>query len=501
MASALSGLLAFALAQPASADAVFKIKVEDGQTGRGVPLIELRTVNGIRYYTDSNGIAAFNEPGLMGLDVFFHVTGPGYEYPLDGFGFRGKALRATPGGAATLMVKRLNVAERLYRVTGAGIYRDSILAGVPTPLKHPLLNARVLGSDSVLTAHYRNKLYWFWGDTHRPGFPLGNYQVTGATSELPGRDGLDADVGVDLAYFRDETGFAKEMARMKGDGPTWIVSLAVLPDREGRERLYAGYVKVKPPLTAYARGLAVFDDRKQQFDRVVDVDMAAPGFPAGHSFRHADGGVEHVYFANPFPLVRVRARGEDFLRSEEYESYSPLLDATRLDRDAAGRLRYAWRKNVPAIGPAEEAKLVAAKSIQPAEARWRFRNKDTGKVVVVVPHAGSVHWNAFRRRFVMIFVESVGTSFLGEVWYAEAESPIGPWTEAVKIVSHDHYSFYNPMQHPEFDKDGGRIIYFEGTYSNTFSGNSNPTPRYDYNQIMYKLDLSDPRLGLSSRGR
>ena len=38
------------------------------------------------------------------------------------------------------------------------------------------------------------------------------------------------------------------------------------------------------------------------------------------------------------------------------------------------------------------------------------------------------------------------------------------------------------------------MIFFEGTYSATFSGNPNPTPRYDYNQLMYKLDLSDPRL-------
>ncbi|MBU6411264.1 MAG: hypothetical protein KGR98_12840, partial [Verrucomicrobia bacterium] len=30
--------------------------------------------------------------------------------------------------------------------------------------------------------------------------------------------------------------------------------------------------------------------------------------------------------------------------------------------------------------------------------------------------------------------------------------------------------------------------------ASTFSGNKHPTPRYDYNQIMYRLDLSDPCL-------
>jgi hypothetical protein len=27
-----------------------------------------------------------------------------------------------------------------------------------------------------------------------------------------------------------------------------------------------------------------------------------------------------------------------------------------------------------------------------------------------------------------------------------------------------------------------------------FSGNPDKTPRYDYNQVMYRLDLADPRL-------
>jgi hypothetical protein len=97
----------------------------------------------------------------------------------------------------------------------------------------------------------------------------------------------------------------------------------------------------------------------------------------------------------------------------------------------------------------------------------------------------------------MIAVESFGsTSFLGEVWYAEADTPLGPWVYARKVVTHDKYSFYNPKQHPMFDQQGGRNIFFEGTYTTTFSGNSDPTPRYDYNQVMYRLDLSDKRLAL-----
>ena len=50
---------------------VFRIHVVEEGTGRGVPLVELRTVNQIRYITDSNGIVAFDEPGLFNRKVYF----------------------------------------------------------------------------------------------------------------------------------------------------------------------------------------------------------------------------------------------------------------------------------------------------------------------------------------------------------------------------------------------------------------------------------------------
>jgi hypothetical protein len=496
---ALAAALAAGAAPPA-ASPYFAIRVVDAATGRGVPLVELRTVHGVRLWTDSAGVAAFREPGLMGRDVFFTALSPGYEFPKDGFGFPGRALKAVPGTSASLKIRRVNIAERLYRVTGAGIYRDSVLAGLPVPLRRPLLNGQVVGSDSVLNALYRGKLFWVWGDTNRPGYPLGNFQVAAATSELPGKGGLPPDRGVDLDYFVDERGFARQMAVMPGSGPTWIMSLFVLPDEKGRPRLVASYVKVKPPLTLYARGLAVFDDEKGVFQHLADLDFAAPAHPTGHTFTQREEGVEYLYFAHPYPLTRVRASLADVRRPERYETYTCLKEGSRLDRpeidrDDRGRARYAWRRNAPAVGPAEQAKLVRQGHLKKGEGLLQLRDRDTGRAVTA--HAGSVYWNAFRRRWVMVLVEIGGTSsHLGEVWYAEADTPTGPWVYAVKVATHPRYSFYNPKQHPAFDGRGGRLIYFEGTYSHTFSGNPDATPRYDYNQLMYRLDLADPRLAL-----
>jgi hypothetical protein len=95
----------------------------------------------------------------------------------------------------------------------------------------------------------------------------------------------------------------------------------------------------------------------------------------------------------------------------------------------------------------------------------------------------------------MIAVQKDGKeSHLGEVWYLEAKRIEGPWRKAVKVASHPKYSFYNPSHHAFFDQQGGRYIYFEGTYTETFSGNPVATPRYDYNQLMCRLDLDDPQL-------
>jgi hypothetical protein len=90
----------------------------------------------------------------------------------------------------------------------------------------------------------------------------------------------------------------------------------------------------------------------------------------------------------------------------------------------------------------------------------------------------------------------VASGLPGEIWFAEGDTPIGPWVYARRVVAHDHYNFYNPTQHSFFDQEGGRLIYFEGTYTASFSGAKEKTPRYDYNQIMYRLPLDDSRLAL-----
>ena len=82
-----------------------------------------------------------------------------------------------------IALERLDVAERLYRVTGTGLYRDSLRLGLEVPIRHPLVNAGVAGQDSVQAVLYRGRVFWIWGDTPSIAHPLWNFHTSGATSQ------------------------------------------------------------------------------------------------------------------------------------------------------------------------------------------------------------------------------------------------------------------------------------------------------------------------------
>lgn len=484
----------------------FTIEVVDEQTNRGVPLVELKTTHHVCYYTDSNGIVAFYEPGLMDRKLWFTISSHGYEYPADGFGFHGATLDVKKGGSVTLKIKRLNIAERLYRVTGEGSYRDSVLVGRKSPIAEPLLNSGVFGQDSVLTAIYRDRIYWFWGDTIRPWYPLGNFHTTGATSLLPGKGGLDPAVGVNLRYFDDGEGFTKKMVPMTDPGAVWVGGLFTLKDQTGRERMLAHYSRMKSLAERLERGLIVYNDQTDSFEKIKDIPLDAPLAPDGHPIRVMIGEQPYIYFPQPYPNVRVKADWDRATDLASYEGYTCLeegqaynKDSPKLSRDASGRVVFSWKPNTPILTSTQLAELVEAGHLKREDCPMRLQDAGGGKPILL--HGGSVYWNAYRKAYVMIGLEGNGTSRLGEIWYAEAAAPEGPWVNAVKIVTHNKQDFYNPKQHPFFDQEGGRFIYFEGTYTNTFSGNPVQTPRYEYNQIMYRLDLADPRLRVIDTAR
>ena len=501
--------LAAGAVDTAAADArprPFGIEVVDEQTGRGVPLVELRTVSNVSYYTDSAGLAAVDDPALAGRTVFFHVRSHGYEAEKDGFGNRGRRLEVTPGGSARIKIKRLNIAERLYRVTGEGIYRDSVLLGRPVPIRHPLLNAQVTGQDSTQNAVYRGKIYWFWGDTNRQSYPLGHFGTAAATSLLPRDGGLDPSRGVDLDYFVDADGFSRPAFEKEGNHPIWLDGLTVVKDSGGTERLVGKASVMKSLNETVARRLVVFDDETNRFRTLKDIPLDAPLHLQGHPLRVEADGAAYIYCGNELPNIRFKADWGSLLDVSTYESFTCLAPGGRdarggapeFERGADGRLVWGWKRDTPPPRTRDLIKLYETPGFAADGARPLTRDVETKRPVVLAMQ--SVQYNGYRKKYVGIGTQVGGeSSHLGEIFYAEADRPEGPWPWARKVVTHDRYSLYNPVQHPFFEEENGRVVYFEGTYTATFSRDEREaTPRYEYNQVMFRLDLSDPRLSLPS---
>jgi hypothetical protein len=428
-----------------------RIEVVEKDSGWAVPLIELRTTNEERFISDNAGVIAFDLPELMGRETWFNVVGHGYEVPADGYGSRGVRLTPEPGKTCRVEVTRTNIAKRLGRLTGSGLFAESQKLGRELDWR----DQGLMGCDSVQNAVHRGKMFWAWGDTMLQHYLLGIYDMTSATTSVQPLASFEPPLRLRFDYFTDAKGAPRGVAKMPGKGPTWVSAYVSLPDKDGTPHLVGTYIKVRNHLEAYESGLCVWNDETSSFDQLrvlwtkSESEQIQPAAPDGHPVLWKDDkGKEWVLFGNPFPTLRCEA------------TFEAWQDVAR------------WQTSTP----------------QPS-----LREAGNGKVVK--PHSGSIAWNSFRKRWVTVFVESFGKpSVFGELWYAEADKPTGPWGPAVKVLTHANYTFYNPRLHPEFTAADSPILLFEGTYTAEFSDHAHPTPRYNYNQMLYRLDLDDPAL-------
>ena len=427
------------------------IEVVEAGTGWPVPMVELRTLHNVRFVSDNAGMIAFDLPELMGRETWFGVHGPGYGVAADGFGMRGVRLTPEPGKSLRVEVKRTGIAKRLGRLTGAGLFAESQKLGREMDWSE----SGELGCDSVQLALHNGRLFWAWGDTVLARYPLGVFHMTAATTEIRPFTTFEPPIRLKLRHYADAKGIPRKVAQMPGSGPSWLSGFASLPDSAGTMRLVATYTKVRGQMEAYETGLCVWNETSENFEplRVVwsktDESPKPPRIPNGHPVRWTDGdGREWLLFGNPLPNLRCPA------------TFEAWQDAGRWEAMEA------------------QAELASASGGKP-----------------VTPHSGSIIWHPWRKRWVTVFMQRFGDpSAFGEIWYAEADAPTGPWGSAVKVLSHDNYTFYNPRLHPECLVEDSPVLLFEGTYTAQFTNRAHPTPRYDYTQILYRLDLDDPAL-------
>ncbi len=465
---ALFAWIVTAIAYPAAGQSICRFEIIDAETKWPVPLVELRTVSGLRYVSDNAGIIAFDALECMNQPTWFDVIGHGYGVKTDGFGYSGVRLTPVPGQTLRVPVERQAIAKRIGRLTGSGLFAELDQC----TQDQPHAESGIVGCDSIQNAIYRDRLYWFWGDTLRANYPLGIFQSTGATSLIPRAEALKPPLNLTLDYFRDEQQRPRGVCQVPGKGPTWITAVCTVLDQHQQPHLVATYAKIEPPLGVWQRGLLEWNDKTQHFDVLKilwDKSSGTPApklFPDGHAVPYTDPESDNtswLLFGNPLPTLKVKASFEAWQDPDQWQ----------------------------AVDSPKEFKPVAS-------------SKQTKPVKI---HTGHMAWNDCRQRWVTVFLEAYGQpSALGELWYAESRSPFGPWGPAIKILTHQNYTFYNPRLHPEFVQSNTQSpwLFFEGTYTTMFANTTrqntltpdypHATPRHEYNQILYRLDLDDPRL-------
>ena len=475
------------------ASQTFLLKFVDAKTRRPIPLVDAELFNALRLCSDNLGHIAILEPDLAGRQVRMLIRGHGYRYPqLDFFGERAISLTVNPGTLTEIELERTVAAERLYRITGSGRFRDSILAGLTD--RPDVLPGRVTGLDSAIPVVWQNRLFCFYGDT----LGTDRLNLSGSGAEVTAGTGVP-EKSLPVNFFCDLDGFASRMIELPEPGFIWIET--VLPVMAGkRELLVARYVKHKTLEEAVETGFALFNPLQKKFMPVKKFKSARH-----HKSAHA---VKVIIDNRPAwcvqPWEKTGSNLKDFINPQSYAFYTcleplaPEEDAQALElegkkfkikRNAVGKPMFSWVSNGTPFTPANQKRLLEAGLIRPNERWLELTEIGTGKKIA--DFSGSISWNNYRNRWIMICQGQVG-----EIWFSEADTFTGPWVYARRIVEHDGYNFYNPVQHGWFDAEQGRIIYFEGTYTSFFTRDEYKTPRADYNQVMYRLDLADASLRL-----
>jgi hypothetical protein len=456
----------------------------DSIDGRPIPLVVATATDNTTVVSDNAGYIAISVSLPKGTPYFLHVHSPGYDVPSDGFGYRGIGLRV--GGAVErIRLRRTNIAQRSGRVTGTGKYIHAQFLGLMRDLPEPPLT----GMDSVQTAAISGKRYVFYGDTNWTGYPLGNFKTTNGIAKLQSH--LQNCPYV-IDYSMDAVGSAKPSMPHsdRTPGVTWISGIINIGNA------IVGYANHRKSLQEQlSHGFVRWDPAKKAFVDFIELPETSWQHLDGHPITFRDKQTDFVMFGHAIPNFRVPADINAIKSSKSYETFTCLLANGDVETDPSDKPIWRWRLDGSPIDAERESAFVKTGKLKRQHCRHLLYEYATKRTVI--PHRGSVRWNDYLRRWILIFTAiNDATSVLGELFIAAGASPIGPWTDCIRVATHPKYSFYNPVHHTWLDQIDGRLITIEGTYTMMFSGNNVPTPQYEYNQLTYQVDLGDDRLTL-----
>ena len=454
----------------------------DTTDGRPIPLVICIATDNSTVVSDNAGYISIPVNVPKGTAFYLQVQSPGYDIQPDGFGYRG--IRLVVGNPIErIKVRRINIAQRSGRTTGIAKYIHAQALGVIGQV----IETPLTGMDSVQTAELHGTRFVYFGDTNWSGYPLGNFKTTAGVaktqSKLP-------NCPYSIDYNTDIKGFPKSSILENEDEPgvVWVSGVIRVGDE------IVGYANRRKSLQQQlAHGFVRWNPTKKLFLDFQKLPETSWRHLDGHPILYQDEGVDYVMFGHAIPNFRVKADVRAIRFGLTFETYSCLLPNGDVDYDDKRAPIWRWRSDASPIDSEREASLIKRGKLAREQCKFLLTEHATKRMVI--PHRGSVRWNAFVQRWVLVFTAiNEPDSMLGELYIAAATMPSGPWTPCIRIATHPRYSFYNPVHHSWLDKQRGKVITIEGTYTMSFSGNSVPTPHYEYNQLTYEIDLSDKRL-------
>ncbi len=517
-------IIIFATSSFASSNPYFGIRIVDRETHEGVPLVQLRTSNYVVNYTDSQGYVAFLESGMMNRDVWFSIMTDGYTFsegrvcqpstfhPCDS----GMKLHTTPGKIVTLYVDRTQLAERVFRLTGQGLYRDSLLLNVPAPIDDASTDTNLItGQDTLMPIKYKGLNYWFFGDT---------VCASDAREEGCNGHGLHTVAAVSNDQFNQAPLLQYLTMNIEGiQWPkpvtpigdlkmnTWTGAPFVIDVGTPHEIMYAFYFKpysLSDNPSPDKTGLVKWNDEKQEFELLTEwpVHNDLEWMKNGHqvtSFAPLDGNDGYIYISGSFVLTRVpKNKITDF---SAWEAYTPLLSGSNMNHPIMDPKGWGWKKGAPVFQQSDETTLISKGIMSASQARMQVVDSVTNQPIIV--DSGVVHWNAYLKKYILLFGNA-------QLYIAMSDNMMGPWNKAVKIVQHDasRSQCYNSTQIAALSDATERYVYIACTYTAMWTNDAPPSdtpnvwstclfgqnahlncapvvPRYEYNNLIYRLDL------------
>ena len=176
------------------------------------------------------------------------------------------------------------------------------------------------------------------------------------------------------------------MIDLNGPGYTWFDWIMVVKDRNNQEVLAAKYARVNALFGNYERGIAVFNDQKEEFEKRVEVPEWLT-FPhlTQHPFPIKSGDDSYFYLTSQFNFSRVRPLLSDIEEFDKYEYFTCLVPGSRwserkLERKN-GQLVYDWKKDTDAIDEQKQKILIEEGLIRPEEGWLQLMDVSTGQSI------------------------------------------------------------------------------------------------------------------------